>query len=148
MDGKVVAIIGLALCMTLCGIGSAVGLYKAGVAAAGVIAEDNKKFSKVLVLAVLPATQGIYGFVITILGMGKIAAVTTTAAGLSVFGAVMPMAIVGCISAIYQGLTAVGSILAVSKDETVSGKMILFPAMVETYAILSLVITIMLLGQI
>ena len=42
---KVIGILGLSLCMILCGCGSAIGLYKTGSAAAGVLAEDNKKFS-------------------------------------------------------------------------------------------------------
>ena len=72
MNGTVIAVLGLALCMICCGIGSAIGLYKAGTAASAAIAEDEKKFASVFVLAVLPATQGLYGFVITIIGLGSV----------------------------------------------------------------------------
>ena len=78
MEGSAIGTIGLALCMILCGVGSAFGLYKTGSAAAGVIAEDGKKFSKVLVLALLPATQGIYGFVLAVMKLGTVTAITTT----------------------------------------------------------------------
>ena len=44
MDGRAIGILGLALCMMLCGAGSALGLYKTGASAAGVLAEDGKKF--------------------------------------------------------------------------------------------------------
>jgi len=142
MDGKVIALIGIALCMVLCGTGSALGLYKTGTAAAGVLSEDPKKFSKVMVLVVLPATQGIYGFVIAILTAANVATIETIEAGWGLFAKVMPMAIVGLISAIYQGKTAANCIYAVAKQETLGGKLILFPAMVETYAILALVISI------
>ncbi len=145
MDGQSIALLGLALCVVLCGAGSAIALWKTGSAAAGVLAEDGKKFSKVLVLSVLPATQGIYGFVLAILGSSSIVADMTVAAGWSVFFTVLPLTVVGFLSAIFQGLTSVAGILAISKNETISGKLILFPAMVETYAILALVISIMLL---
>ena len=45
MNGTVIAVLGLALCMICCGIGSAIGLYKAGTAASAAIAEDEKKFN-------------------------------------------------------------------------------------------------------
>lgn len=148
MYGKAIALLGLAACMVLCGTGSAIGLYKAGSAAAGVIGEDSKKYSKVFLLAVLPATQGIYGFVIAIIGMSKVTLATSNAAGWAILAAALPMTIVGFFSALFQGKTSVSAIQAVAKDDSVSGKMILFPAMVETYAILALVVTIMLFGQI
>ncbi len=145
----IIAIFALAACTIFCGIGSAIGLYKTGSAASAVIGEDPKKFSKVLVLAVLPATQGIYGFVITIIGTAKIAAVAAgTASGMALLGAILPITVVGCISAIFQGKTSVNAILAVAKEDSISGKMMLFPAMVETYAILAFVITLMLFNAI
>ena len=149
MDGFAVAILGLALCMILCGAGSALALFKTGSAASGVVSEDPKKFSKVFVLAVLPATQGIYGFVIGLLGMNSVSATAgmTMAQGLAVVMAALPMTIVGFISAYFQGRTSVSAIQAVAKEDSVSGKLMLFPAMVETYAILSLVISIMLLNS-
>ena len=143
MDGKLIALIGIALCVILCGLGSALGLYKTGTAAAGVLSEDPKKFSKVMVLVVLPATQGIYGFVMAILASSGVVDTLTTAQGWAIFAKVMPMTIVGLISAGFQGQTAVNCIYAVAKQESLGGKLILFPAMVETYAILALVISIM-----
>ena len=65
--GYTIALIGIALCVLLCGIGSCIGLYKTSTAAAGVLSEDPKKFGKVMVLVLLPATQGIYGFIIGII---------------------------------------------------------------------------------
>lgn len=135
--------LGIALCMILCGLGSALGLYKTGTAAAGVLSEDPKKFSKVMILVVLPATQGIYGFVMAILASSSVVDGMTAAAGWAIFAKVMPMTVVGLISAFFQGKTAVNCIYAVAKQETLSGKLLLFPAMVETYAILALVISIM-----
>lgn len=145
MEGQALAVLGLALCMGLCGAGSAIGLYFTGSAAAGVLAEEPKKFSKVLILVVLPATQGIYGFVFAILGLNAVSAGMPAELAGKIFGAAMPIAITGLISGIYQGKTAVGGIYAVAKNESLSGKLLLFPAMVETYAILGLVVSILLL---
>ena len=50
VTGYVIGIIGIALCVLACGIGSAIGLFKTGSAAAGVLGENPKKFGKVLVL--------------------------------------------------------------------------------------------------
>ena len=143
MIGQVIAYIGLAICAAACGVGSAIGLFKTGSAAAGVLTEDAKKFSKVMVLVLLPATQGIYGFVMALVGQGVAADVATLEQGWLVFAAAMPLAVTGLISAIYQGKTSVSCVYAVAKDEKLSGKLIMFPAMVETYAIFGLVVSLL-----
>lgn len=148
MNGQVIAFIGIALCVFLCGIGSAIGLCKTGSATSAVLAEDGKLFGKVIVLTLLPATQGLYGFVIGIIASGKATAGINDAQGWAIFGATLAIAVMGLFSAIYQGKTAVAGINAVAKNETISGKLMLFPAMIEFYAILALVISIMLLSSI
>ena len=75
--GYVIALVGVALCVLLCGVGSAIGLYKTGSAAAGVLGENPKLFGKVLVLVLLPATQGIYGFIIAIIAGRQLTAINT-----------------------------------------------------------------------
>ena len=144
--GYTIAMISIALCVLLCGIGSCIGLYKTSSAAAGVLGEDPKKFGKVMVLVLLPATQGIYGFVMAILASSGVVDGLTAAQGWAIFGKVMPMAAVGLISAIFQGQTAVNCIYAVGKQESLSGKLIVYPAMIEFYAILGLIISIMLVS--
>ena len=143
VTGQVIGIIGIAVCVLLCGIGSAFGLYKTGGAAAGVLGEDPKKFGKVLVLVLLPATQGIYGFIIGIIASSGIDTLVTNADGWALFGAVMPMAISGLVTGILQGKSAVNCIYAVGKQESLGGKLIIYPAMIEFYAILGLIISIM-----
>ena len=144
--GYVIGLFGIALCVLLCGMGSAMALNKTGQAAAGVLSEEPKRFSKVLVLVVLPATQGIYGFVYAIVAFGSLAPAMTIYEGLAVLLASLPLTINGLISAIFQGKSSVSCIYAVAKKEQLSGKLILFPAMIETYAILSLVISLLLLA--
>ena len=144
--GQIIGIIGVAVCVLLCGIGSALGLYKTGTAAAGVLGEDPKKFGKVLVLVLLPATQGIYGFIIGIIASSSLAADMTVWQGWALFGAVMPMALSGLITGIFHGKSAVNCIYAVGKQESLGGKLIIYPAMIEFYAILGLIISIMLVA--
>ena len=59
--GTFIAILGAVMAAAMAGIGSAIGVGVAGKAAAGVTSEDPDKFSKCLVLQLLPGTQGIYG---------------------------------------------------------------------------------------
>ena len=144
--GYVLGLFGVGLCVLLCGIGSALGLRRTGQAAAGILSEDPKKFSKALVLVVLPATQGIYGFVFGIIAMGSCHVGMEIFQGFQVLLSALPLAVIGFFSAAYQGAAAASCIHAVAKKESLSGKLILFPAMVETYAILALVISLLLIA--
>lgn len=146
--GILIGILGIALCVLLCGIGSALGLYRTGSSAAGVLGEDPKKFGKVLVLVLLPATQGIYGFIIGIIGSSSLSGIETVAEGWALFGATLPMAISGLITGFLQGRSSANCIYAVGKQESLGGKLIIYPAMIEFYAILGLIISIMLFAVI
>ena len=70
--GMFYAILGAVSAAVFAGIGSAVSVGKAGQSAAGAVAEDPNLFSKVLLLQLLPGTQGIYGLLIAFLLIGKI----------------------------------------------------------------------------
>ena len=145
--GGVYALLGAAVAALLAGIGSAVGVAIAGQAAAGVVTEDPAKFSKVLILQLLPGTQGIYGLLVAFVALSRIGVLGGTApsfeTGLAYFVACLPIAIVGLFSAIHQGQTSVASIGLVTKKPDQFGKAMLLPAMVETYAILALLISIL-----
>lgn len=147
MNGAYIAIIGAALAALFAGCGSAIGVGIAGQAAAGVTTEDPNKFGKVLILELLPGTQGIYGLIIafivfmqTGLLSGNVVELTNMQ-GWGMVAACMPMAIVGLVSAIYQGKCAAASIAMVGKRPETSGKGLLLTVMVETYALLALLIS-------
>jgi len=140
--------LGVALAVLLPGMGSAKGVGIAGQAAAGALTEDPSLFSKVLVLQLLPATQGIYGFLIGIIGMGNISAGMTALKGLAFLAVCLPMAIVGYTSAIHQAKTSVASMNLIVKRPDQFGKSMLFPVMVEMYAILALLISFIALGNV
>jgi len=149
MSGIVWALAGAAAAVILAGCGSALGVGAAGQAAAGVVTEDPSKFAKVLLLQLLPGTQGIYGLLVAFLTLSKIGIIGGGAADLSketgmlIFAACLPIAIVGLVSAIHQGKTSVASIGIIAKKPDQFAKAMLFPAMVETYAILALLISIL-----
>ncbi len=146
--GMVFAILGAALSTALAGFGSAWGVGIAGQAAAGVVSEDPDQFAKVLLLQLLPGTQGIYGLLVTFITLSNIGIlggepITDVNKGLMYLFACLPIAIVGLVSAYHQGRTSVACIGLVAKKPDQFGKAMLFPAMVETYAILSLLVSIL-----
>ena len=146
--GTVLALVGAALSTALAGTGSAWGVGIAGQAAAGVVAEDPDQFAKVLILQLLPGTQGIYGLLVTFITLSQIGVlggepVTDTMKGLMYLMACLPIAIAGLFSAIHQGKPSAASIGIVAKKPEQFGKAMLFPAMVETYAILALLVSIL-----
>ena len=143
-NGYVIAMLSIAFCVLACGVGSCFGLYQTSTTAAGVLSEDPKKFGKVMVLVLLPATQGIYGFIIGIIASSSLGQISSEAEGWAMLGALLPMIVSGIFSAIIQGKAAANCIKAVGKQESLSGKLIVYPGMIEFYAILGLIISIML----
>ena len=147
-NGLFWALLGAALSAGLAGAGSAIGVGVAGRAAAGVCTQDPNMFSKVLILQLLPGTQGIYGLLIAFITLSKIGILGAPVdfsfeQGLQILFACLPMAIGGLISAIAQGKCAVAAISLVAKKPDQFGKSMIFPAMVETYAILALLVSIL-----
>mgnify|MGYP000177326148 CR=1 FL=1 len=144
--GVVYGLLGAAIAVLFAGAGSALGVGIAGQAASGVVTEDPSKFAKVLIMQLLPGTQGLYGLLVGFITLSKIGILggggveVSVQSGLMILAACLPIGIVGLISGIAQGKTA-ASIGIVAKKPEQFGKAMLFPAMVETYAILALLIS-------
>ena len=100
-----------------------------------------------MILQLLPGTQGIYGLLVAFVTLSRIGILGGTAPdlarGLLIFAACLPIAFVGLVSARHQGRTSVASIGIVAKKPEQFAKSMLFPAMVETYAILALLVSIL-----
>ena len=147
--GLALALLGALTAALLSGIGSARAVGMVGEAAAGVVSQDPGKFSKVLILQLLPGTQGLYGLLTAVLALSQIGILggtpqmLTISQGLMYFVACLPIAIVGYFSAIAQGRAAVAGVGIVAQKPDQNGKAITMAAMVETYAILALLITIL-----
>jgi len=148
--GIALAIAGAALAAILGGFGSIIGVGLVGKAGAGVTTERPETFGKILLLEALPGTQGIYGFLGAFLLLnffkfsGDGAVFITTVTGLKIFFASAPLALTGFLSGIYQGRVAAAGLNIVAKNPQDVGKAVILAAMVETYAILGLLITILL----
>lgn len=146
--GLFFAILGAALAAAMAGAGSAIGVGIAGQAASGSVSEEPSLFGKVLILQLLPGTQGIYGLLIAFITLSQIGILggnyeMSLAKGFLYFLACLPMAIVGYWSALKQSRASVACIGLVAKRPDQLGKAIIFPAMVETYAILALLVSIL-----
>ena len=149
--GLGLAFLGAALAVGLCCVGSAKGTGMVGEAATGVIAEAPENFSKCLILQVLPGTQGLYGLVVWFFGLFTMGAFSggigtlSIAQGLTIFAACLPMALGGLMSALYQARVAAASINVVAKKPDDASKGIILCGVVEFYAILCLLASILLL---
>jgi V/A-type H+-transporting ATPase subunit K len=146
--GLALAIAGAVIAAITAGIGSAIGIGTAAQVANGVLAEDPKKFGSVFILVALPGTQGFYGFLgafLAIMQLGLLGGNVnpiTLGQGLQMFAACLPVGIAGLASGIWQGRACASGIELVAKRASEGTKAVIFGAMVETYAVLGLLVTI------
>ncbi|MBR5543159.1 MAG: V-type ATP synthase subunit K [Oscillospiraceae bacterium] len=153
--GTILALLGAALATFLPGMGSSKGVGIVGEAASGVVAEDPSKFGQTLLLQALPATQGIYGLLIGFLVLLKVGFVggdaqieLTYVNGFYILLSCLPIAFVGYYSAIRQGRVAAAGIGVVAKRPEEVSKAMIYAAMVETYAVLALLVSFLMLNGI
>ena len=145
--GMVLAVLGAAFAAGFAGIGSARGVGLVGEAGAGLLTENPASFGKVLILQILPGTQGLYGFLVALLVFIKTGLLSgspvalTWVQGLYFFAACLPIAIAGYFSAVYQGRVAASGVSMIAKQSTETSKAMILSAMVETYAVLALLIS-------
>ena len=149
LNGQNLALLGAALATALAGMGSAKGVGMVGEAANGLLTEDPSKFGKVLILQALPGTQGIYGLITAFLIIFKIGILgtpveLTVAQGAYFLMASLPIAVVGLYSAIRQARVAIAGINLIAKRPDEVGKAITSSALVETYAIFAVLISLLL----
>lgn len=144
------ALLGGGIAVILGGIGSAIGITIASAVVSGIVTEDGEKFGKLLPLAAMPGTQGIYGFISAVLVLiffgifnGKVG--LAPEAGFKVFLACIPVGVLCLVTAIYQGRTGATAAGIVARRSEDSGKALILPALVETYAVLALIVTILML---
>ena len=147
-NGTTLAILGAAIAAALAGIGSAKGVGIVGEAASGLLSEDPTKFGQALVLQALPGTQGIYGFITAFLILSNSGIISgntnlTMAQGAFYFMVALPIAFGGFFSGIAQGRVAASGINLIAKRPKELVKAIVSAALVETYAILALLVSLL-----
>ena len=136
IGGKALALLGATLAAALACTGSAKGTGITGEAGAGLVSEDPSKSGKVMILQVIPGTQGLYGFVIFV------------AQGMEIRTACLPIGIGGLLSAIAQGKVAAASINILAKKPDDWSKGMIMCIVVEFYAILCLLASFLMLNAI
>ena len=139
MLNLVLGYLGLGLMLGLAGIGSAYGTTIAGNAAEGALKKNPEKSSTYMILSALPATQGLYGFVAFLSWLGRDYAVD----GAKLFGVGISVGLVCMLSAIRQGQVCANGIIGVSQGHDVMTNTLIYAALPEFYAILSLVAALM-----
>lgn len=146
-EGQFLAVLGAALAVLLAGTGSAKGVGLVGEAAGGLVTEDPNKFGQCLLLQALPGTQGIYGLLTAFVIMTQVGILGGSAPsmiqGLCYLAGSLPVAFVGLYSGISQGKAAAAGIGLIAKRPEELSKAIVFAAMVETYAVLALLASIL-----
>lgn len=152
--GPILAIIGAGLAALMGGIGSARGVGIVGETATGLVTEEPEKFGKTLILQVIPGTQGFYGFITALIVLSKIGLLSgdlkalTLYQGFLFFAACLPSAFVQYRSAIYQGKTAAAGIQILAKRPEKFFNGVIYAVMVETYAVLALIVSILMVVNI
>ena len=144
MNGLFFALLGASIATVFAGIGSAKGVGGAAQASMGVLSEDPSKFGKMLVLTLLPGTQGLYGFIVGFLILASCGVlggdIPTVGQGLAYFGASLAIGIGGMISGFAQGKAAVSGIALSAKDDRNFSKAMVSVTLVEIYALLSFIV--------
>ena len=150
--GLALAVLGASLAALLAGIGSAIGIGIASRSATGVLSEDPDRYGQLFILVVLPGTQGFYGFLGAFLVMralnlfgGDIPDVSVVQ-GWQILFSCLPVGLAGLLSAIHQGkVCASGALMTAKRPELAFKAGVVYAVMVETYAVLGLLVTLFLL---
>jgi len=149
--GQTLAFLGVFFAIGLCCVGSAKGIGIVGEAGAGLMTEDSTKFPQILILQIIPSTNGIYGFVAAMLVMVKLdlfggnMVILNYGEGALVLVSCLPIAVVGYLAAIAQARIVAGVVSVIAKRPEDLGKGILIAVMVEFFTIIGLLVSIMMI---
>jgi len=147
--GATLALAGAALAILLAGTGSAIGICRIGSAANGLLSKEPKHFSRLLILMLLPSSQGIYGLTVAFmlfvnLGVigGDVLAISTSM-GLAFLFLCLPVGIIGGISAMVQGNVGVTAVSLYGKQNKMFGNCIIIISASEVFALFGFLISML-----
>jgi len=146
--GVTLGVIGAVISFGAAGTGSGIAMSMVGQAAAGVVADDPRKFGQTLVLQAIGTTSGIYGLLIGFMILLKSMTVTDVAAGMVLLAAGVPMGLVGCIASIQQGKALVAGMQLIGKRSGELAKVLIYAAMIETMQIFALLISFLIYSNV
>jgi len=147
VTGLALALLGAAFAYFMPATASGIGGRMVAEAANGVYAEDPKKFGHCLLLQVITATQGIYGFIMAFLILLKIGIIAgepldlTITQGLYFLMASLPVGIAAWSTGVSQGRASTAGVGLIAKRPEELGKAAMHAAMIETYQILGLLLS-------
>ena len=151
---QILGYLGLGLMLGLSGVGSAFGTTIAANAAEGGLKKNAEKSSAYMILSALPATQGLYGFIVGFLilvnsgVLGGDTSALTDAQGFAYAGASLAIGFGGLFSGIAQGKAAVSGIAMTAKDEKNFSKGMVSVTLVEIYALLAFIVSLLVVLQV
>ena len=140
---NILTMTGITMSIVLSGIGSSKGASMISKAAAALISEQPEKFGQSLVLQMMSASQGLYGFIIGFLIFVNLDSGLTLEVALKYFGAGSIMGLSGFFTAIEQSVAATAGMQILAKKPEHSTKGVLYSAMIETFAIFAFVISVL-----
>ena len=145
--GSVLAILGAAIAISLCGIGASIGTSIVQRASAGLVSEQPEKYTRTLVFQLITASAALYGFVVAFLvlqniGMGGKPGYGTWE-GAMVLAACLPIALVGLASSIAQGKVCASVLIMYGKNSELYGRAITMAIFIEFFALLGLIVSIL-----
>ena len=151
--GLVFAFLGASFAIGFAGAGSAIGVGVASEAASAVIVDDPSKFGRMLVLQLLPGTQGLYGFIIGIMVMSNVGVLAGTPpndmlTGLLYLAACLAIAIGGYFSAVAQGKVCAAGVNIIARKPSETSKAIVAASLVELYALIAFIASLLLVTNI
>ncbi|MBQ9439403.1 MAG: ATPase [Paludibacteraceae bacterium] len=146
LTNLILAYLGVALMVGLCGIGSAWGLTICGNSVVGSLKKRPEAMGTYILLSALPSTQGIYGFVGYFMVQQYLTADITAIQAAAIFGVGIALGIVGLVSAVRQGQVCANGIAATGAGHNVTAGTMIMAAFPEFYAILALLVVILVGG--
>jgi V/A-type H+-transporting ATPase subunit K len=146
--GIALGVIGAVIAFGLSGAGCGIAMGMVGQAAAGVVAEDPRKFGQTLVLQAVGSTSGIYGLLIGFLILNKAMEVTDTSTGLYLLASGIPMGVVGLVASIGQGRALASGVILIGKKSAEMAKALIYAAMVETMQIFGLLLSFLIYNNV
>lgn len=137
MTAIILGYIGVALMVGLSGMASCIGSSIAGQAAVGAMKKNSGAFGSYMILAAVPGSQGLYGFVGFFLIKNYLTAGISLMQGAAILGAGLLTGFVCLLSSIYQAKICANGINAIGNGHDVMGKTLILAAFPELYAILT-----------
>jgi len=135
--------VGPVIVLGLSAIGSCAGCYIAGSASHAVMSRTEEGHGKFIGMSAAPSSQSIYGFILMLLMSKAIIAGTLSpisGVAMGIFDGAALMA-----SAIFQGMVCATGIQASAKQPAIFGKCFAAVGIIESFALFTLVFSILLL---